>query len=170
MDHQTDQSIYTFNLRDGITFSNGEALTSEDVKASLEFFMRPESEGLAQTLRDKVTDVSTPDPLTVVVTTNPFGQLPNFLSPQTGLDGMVLPKDYMEEVGLEGFTQNPIGSGPYTLVRHRQQVDMEFAAVEDYWAFGTPRFSTLRIMIVPEEAGAYRDAAPWRCGRGRDQH
>ena len=153
VDHQADRSVYTFHLRSGVLFHNGEELTSADVKFSLEYMMRDESVvPFSAGMREIIDSIEAPDPDTVVLTTNnPFGVMVEHLSPLLGTEGMVLSKDYIEEVGAEEFARNPVGSGPYSFLEHRPGVHIEFERVEDHWLYGAPRFSTTRFILVPEE-------------------
>jgi peptide/nickel transport system substrate-binding protein len=66
-DGETKQLQVTFKLKKGITWSNGDPLTSADVKFSWDLVMNPNSGGLADT-ELKYEKVETPDAQTVVFT------------------------------------------------------------------------------------------------------
>ena len=63
----------------------------------------------------------------------------------------MVPKDYFEEVGAEGFAENPIGSGPYKLVDRQAGSFMEFERFDDYF-LGLPTIETITLQVVPEES------------------
>ncbi|MFJ3824539.1 ABC transporter substrate-binding protein [Streptomyces nodosus] len=63
-----DGLTYTFTLRDGVKFHSGKALTSEDVKYSLEKVLADDSQSARKANLQVVKDIATPDPRTVKVT------------------------------------------------------------------------------------------------------
>ena len=152
IEHFPDSSRYTFNLRQGIEFHNGDPLTSKDVAFSLNHVMREESIATyVGTIRNAIDVIETPDDHTVVITTSaPYGLLHWDLSGVFGAEGMILPSSYIEEVGIDEFTQNPIGSGPYRFVSQSIGESIELEAVADNWRV-TPRFANLLIRVIPEE-------------------
>ncbi len=65
------------------------------------------------------------------------------------LTGYVLPKNYYEEVGPEGFAEKPIGSGPYMVDEFQQNAFVRLKANPDYWG-GAPAYETVVIKFVPD--------------------
>jgi peptide/nickel transport system substrate-binding protein len=63
--------------------------------------------------------------------------------------GLVLPKTYLEQVGVDGFKQHPIGAGPYKFVRHTPGVDLVLEANEAYWC-KVPTVKRLVFNSIPE--------------------
>jgi peptide/nickel transport system substrate-binding protein len=63
-----DGLTYTFTLRDGVTFHSGKALTSEDVKYSIEKVLAPDSKSARKSSFPEIKQITTPDPKTVTVT------------------------------------------------------------------------------------------------------
>ena len=47
--------------------------------------------------------------------------------------GWIVPAKYYQEVGQDGFTQKPIGAGPYKLVAQQTGTKLEFEAFADYY-------------------------------------
>lgn len=146
-----DSTVWTFDLRDGVTFSNGEELTAEDVKFSLEYFMREASVSAnAGLLRELIASVEAPDDNQVVITTTePYGFLAYDLSCIYGVEGMILPKDYIEENGEDTFAEEPVGSGPYTVSDQSAGSYIELSRVDDYWRM-EPLWETIRLELTPD--------------------
>jgi peptide/nickel transport system substrate-binding protein len=137
-----DALTWTFYLRKGVKFHDGVELTSKDVKFSIELMMLPDSTSTNATfIRRIVKSIEVKDPYTMVIQCKrPHIFLADFLSNLEGLDGMVVPKDYYEKVGRDGFAKRPIGSGPYKW--HSQMVGsfIKLEATDRHWRDGVPRY------------------------------
>lgn len=104
-----DGLTYTFTLEPGVRFHDGSPLTSADVKFSLDRARAPTSTNAQKQLFEPIADVTTPDPLTVVVT----------LKRPTGLflwnlgwgDAVIL----SEKTATTNAT-NPVGTGAFKFV------------------------------------------------------
>src|SRR5215475_8519678 len=148
-----DGLTWTFYIRPGQTFHNGDKLTAHDVKFSLERQMGPNSlASAAASMRRIIKNIEVVDDLTVKVhTAGPQIGLPASLSRAVAPEGAIMPKAYIEKVGEEEFRKKPIGSGPWKFVRNVPGDRIEFTAVAKHWR-GTPSFKDLTILLVPEES------------------
>jgi peptide/nickel transport system substrate-binding protein len=149
-----DGLTWTFHIRPGQKFHNGDPLTAQDVKFSLERQMSPESLASAKaTLKRIIKEIEVADDLTVKIHTNgPQIGLPPMLSRAVAPEGAIMPKKYIEKVGEEEFRKKPVGSGPWKFVRSVPGDRIEFEAVDyPHWR-GTPHFKNLQILLVPEES------------------
>ncbi len=148
-----DSLSWTFKLRDGVRFSNGDPMTADDVKFSLDRFRSPEAKSSSSAiLRGAIQDIQVVDPRTVRLNLkSPLLTLPLLLAGDIGNDGIVLPKKYIEQVGWEQFGQKPIGSGPYKLKEHRAGEAFIFEAQENHWR-ATPKFTRVTILKVAEDS------------------
>jgi len=149
-----DGKSWTFYLRKGLRFHNGDPLTGHDVKFSLERLMSPESIASgAAALRRAVDRVEVLDDHTVRVHTK--GVIPHFaasLSRAVFMEGSVMPKKYFETVGAKGFREKPVGSGPWKFVRSVPGDRIEYEAVTyPHWR-GTPQFKRMTLLLVPEQS------------------
>lgn len=121
-----DQLTWTLQLKDGITFQNGNPCDAAAVKASLERLV-----GMNEiAASDLDIDTMEADGLTLVLKTkNPVPSLPNNLArPQTGI------VDVTEDADFEKF---PIGTGPYKVVEYVEGDYERMEAYDGYWQ-GTP--------------------------------
>jgi peptide/nickel transport system substrate-binding protein len=148
-----DHKRWTFHLRKGVKFHNGDDVTSEDVKFSIQRAIGPRSTtGYAGPLRTLIQGIETPAPdRVVIVTKDPTLIVPTYLSRSLSTEGMVLPKKYVEQVGDDGFARKPVGSGPYRFVEQVTGSHVKLAAVDNHWRIGTPKYKTMIFKLVPEE-------------------
>ena len=148
-----DKLSWTFRLRQNITFHDGTALTADDVKFSIDSVLDPKAIGLLGPTRAAFKEVEVKDVSTVVIhLKQPVVFLPWNLSCATGSDGTILPHKYFQRVGADAFAKNPIGSGPYKVVKNAIGSAIQLEAVERHWREGVPRFKTVMFLLVPEES------------------
>src|SRR5258705_656345 len=149
-----DGKSWTFYLRKGLRFHNGDPAPAPDVKFSLERVMSPESiSSGAAALRRAVDRIEVVDDLTVrVYTKGVIAQFAASLSRAVFMEGSVMPKKYIETVGAKGFRDKPVGSGPWKFVRSVPGDRIEYEAVTyPHWR-GTPQFKRLTLLLVPEQS------------------
>jgi len=144
-----DWSSITFNLDETAKFHNGEPVTAEDVKFSIERAMKPEMKfNLAGEVKRKIESIEVKDKHTVILhLKEPY---PAFFFRTNAFLGIV-PKKYVEQVGDKEFAQKPIGAGPYKLVGFKQDVWMEVEAVADHYR-KVPNVKTVLYKVVREPA------------------
>ncbi len=149
-----DDTAWEIKLRQGVKFHNGDDMTAEDLRFTmLEVWPRDEasSSRKAQFSTD-ILDVEIVDPHTVIIHTDGvWPTLPFDVSQQPGIEGIILPKDYIGQVGWDGFEQAPVGTGPYSFVEHNFGDSITFERFEDYWG-PRPGFDRLELIAVPESS------------------
>lgn len=133
-----DGLVYTFTLRDGVKFHNGNNVTAEDVKYSLDRASGLlDGTPLISTL-SVITSVDILDEKTVQVTVG---------SANTELiysfDAAIIPAGSGES--LEG---TPIGTGPFSFVSYKPQEGIVLAKNPNYWQAGLPYLDEVTFKIV----------------------
>lgn len=141
-----DDETWQFKLIEGVTFHNGDELTAEDVKFSLD---RVKSE---ETLKEytyftQIKEVNVLGDYEVeIVTDGPMPTLQHLLA-KSGAD--IMPKSYVEEVGMDGFVKNPVGSGPYKFVSWNVDSEVKLEKYEDYFG-DQPVWDTVTVKAITE--------------------
>lgn len=138
-----DDKTTVFHLRQGVKFHNGEEMTSEDVKYSLERAIASPGVQYNYLIIDKIEAV---DKYTVKITTKaPFNSLLYRLT----LDAASIISKKAGELGPEEFNKHPVGAGPFKFVSWETGGDVVLEAFEDYWA-GPPKIKKVILRQIPE--------------------
>jgi peptide/nickel transport system substrate-binding protein len=140
-----DDTTIEFDIRSGVTFQDGSALTADDVAFSIRRIINPafKSPQLSQFDQIVSADVTGPGKVTVKTKT-PY---PALLAQLVKLS--IVPKAYVESVGDQKFNVEPIGSGPYRLKSWQKGVQSELEANAKYWR-GKPPFEAVTFRVVPD--------------------
>ncbi|EJW97367.1 dipeptide-binding protein, partial [gut metagenome] len=124
---------YTFIIRDGITFHNGQSVTAQDAAWSIERCLPPADPDSAPAdpeifpvkALEVVDTVEAVDERTLVITLKePSNEFLSYLTVA------ILPRDYTEQ------DTAPVGTGPFKYVSRQPQVEIVLEKNEEYW--GTP--------------------------------
>lgn len=156
-----DGKTVTLTLRDGIKFSNGRAITAEDVAWSLTRAKTP-GNGIWGFLISAIDTVKAVGPKTVEITLKHPD--PAILPALTVFNTAILPKKEFEaEPGktdaekAKEFAQHPIGSGPFVLKSWERGATMKLVRNPYYWAKGAdgkplPYLDGITFEVVPDDA------------------
>ncbi|TNF61359.1 MAG: peptide ABC transporter substrate-binding protein [Rhodobacteraceae bacterium] len=143
-----DRTQIWMDVREGVTWHNGDPFTAEDVAWSLARAGNPETGNPIQFIWGKVDNIVAEGNR---VTANVKEYEPTFFKWMSFLTGYVMPKKYYETVGADGFEAAPIGTGPYKVDRFERNAFVRLVANEDYWG-GAPEFKTVTIKFVTDAA------------------
>lgn len=142
-----DGTEYTFKLRAGVVFHNGEPFTADSVITSWERGKRPEMQfGDRWTIVQSVEKI---DELTVKLTTETANPL---LLRTIASNWAMVPPQYIAEVGDEGFNAKPVGTGPFMFEEWVKEDRIVFKANPNYWQPGFPKVETLIFRPIPESS------------------
>ena len=143
-----DNSAIWMDVREGVTWHNGDPLTAEDVVWSLSRVANPETGSPIQFVWGKIENVVA-DGNRVTADVKEYD--PTFFKWMSFLTGYVMPKKYYEEVGAAGFEAAPIGTGPYMVEKFERNAFVRLKANENYWG-GVPEFKSVTIKFVTDAA------------------
>ncbi len=142
-----DELTWEFEIKEGIEFHNGDLLTAEDVKFSIDRIVDPETQSTRISHYSLIESTDVVDATKVLIKTKEPS--PILLARLAALE--VLPKDYIEEVGNSEFSQNPVGSGPFKFVEWVKDERIVLESFSEYWQ-GEPAIKEVIFKPVPEAA------------------
>lgn len=141
-----DTNTYHFTLREGLTFHDGEPLTAEDVKFTIEAIQNPDNASENISNFEDVEAVNVIDDTHVdIVLTAPNEAMPDYLC--IG----ILPKHILEgqDMTKADFNQNPVGAGPYKLASWDMGQSIVMEKFDDYY-LGAPKIDKVIFKIVED--------------------
>lgn len=131
-----DGLVYTYHIRDGITFHDGEPLTAADVAFSYNLYKNQEGFPFLPVYTEFFEAVDAPDDSTLVITLT--DAIPNIESQLIFL--YVLPEHIWSalegEANVEFENEAMVGSGPFSLLEYKQNEFARLGAVQDHYLQG----------------------------------
>jgi len=136
-------TVWEFNLRQGITFHDGSELNADVVVANFTRLLDPEFASPKAFIFETVDSVEAVDNYTVRFTlTQPFAPFPAHLA-HSG--GMIASLDSL----AAGVEDNPIGTGPFKFYSWERGNEIRFVRNEDHWQ-NVPNIESLVFRVIPE--------------------
>lgn len=146
---QTSDTTYTLTLREGAAFSNGRAMTMDDVIGSLERIKNPETASYWSHQLGDIARMEAIDDRTVrVELATPQA---TFLPALAHITAAILPMKELREGSFDP-TQDMLGTGPFMVETHNQDESWTLQANPHYWREGHPLAATLEVPIIPDES------------------
>jgi len=147
---RVDGRTLELTLRQGVTFHNGEPLTSADAAYSIKRVLDEDFPGsLARSLLATIERVEAVDEHTVRVTTRePDPILEYRLASLMG--AQIVPRDDHQRMGVDAFGREPVGTGPYRVVEYTADT-ITLEAFDGYWG-PQPNASRVSYRVIPETA------------------
>jgi len=143
-----DGLTWTFNLRDGVMFSNGRELTAADVVYTFERLLNPETGSGNAYLLAGVRDIDAPDDSTVTMMLD---------APNPGLLGKLAINKAVGIIARESvedgtINTQPIGTGPFMISDFQPGTRLLLERNPDYWQEGLPYLDAVDVRIIPDES------------------
>ncbi|AJY75930.1 ABC transporter substrate-binding protein [Paenibacillus beijingensis] len=138
-DVSPDGLTYTFKLRGGVKFHNGQTVTSADVKFSYD---RLAGTGTGKPLNPafgSVQSIEAPDASTVIIKLKENNS--SFL---TALTAAIIPSGY------EDSNKNPIGTGPFKFKEYLPGQRLVVEKFADYYVKGVPSLDQVEFRIITD--------------------
>lgn len=143
-------TTWRFHLRKGVKFHNGEPFDASVVKFSIERLLNPKTASPIVEFADAgVTGVNVIDQYTAdIVSKEPAPIIPA----QSALfDGVMVPPQYISQVGDATFAKKPVGTGPFKFVEWLPGNMVVLEANTEYWG-GAPGVQRLVIKPIVDTA------------------
>lgn len=145
-----DATTMEFELRQGITFHNGEKFDADDVVYTINYVTNPDNKVLVQQNVDWMAKAEKLGPYKVrLYLKKPFPAALEYL----GGNVPIYPNEYYAEVGPKGFGQKPVGTGPYKVTEIEPGKKIVFVKNENYFKDspkGQPAIGKLVQWTIPE--------------------
>jgi len=134
-------------LRDDVYWHDGKKMTSADIRYT--FFERGKAGHKIDLVRvwRNVIDVETPGPTKAIIKLKK--PMPTAIPWLAFLANFVVPKHYVEKVGVEAFSNKPLGSGPYKLVEYQRNSRIVLEAFDKYWG-PKPKIKKVTVLIIKD--------------------
>jgi peptide/nickel transport system substrate-binding protein len=144
-----DDLTLDLHLREDVLFHDGTPMTADDVVFTFErsLFDTPEEMLDAEGYVSTISEIEALDDYTVRIHTHEPDPLLEMRL--TSWATWILPRAYYEEVGIDAFALDPIGTGPFKLTDLQPDNHLILEAFDDYWG-GPPPASRVTFRVIPE--------------------
>ena len=148
-DANANQTEYTFHLRKGVKWQDGQDFTSADVAFTYKEITPKYVPTASATFKNILQKVETPDPSTVKLTlTKEYGPFLSFLNVPVVPEHVYAGTDY----SANPANRAPIGTGPFRLTNWTPGDSMTFQRSDNYWKPGQPYLDSIVLNIIPQAA------------------
>jgi peptide/nickel transport system substrate-binding protein len=143
-----DPTTVVYHLREGVTFSDGSPLTAEDVVATINFHLNPDSASQLSSFFSSVESVEATAPNEVTVRlSEPNVQFQYWAA---HMAGFLFKADQLADITDLGSPDLlPLGTGPYRITEFAPAERVVLEARDDYWG-GTPVIRRIVLVSIPD--------------------
>jgi peptide/nickel transport system substrate-binding protein len=143
-EYNTDRTVLSLQLRDDVTFTDGERFDAEAVKANLEYIAAGFWGPIFYSKFEAITvtgdfsldiEIAEPDPILITAL--------SFTTP------MVSPAALEDP---DALAKSPVGTGPYVLDEANSQADLEYRYTrnDDYWDPDAYPYDEIVVKVLPD--------------------
>lgn len=146
-DYDEQTYTYTFHLREGVKWHDGEPFTADDVKFTIEAIMDPENGSENAPNYEDVEEITVIDAQTVAFRlTEPNVAFLEYMTMGILPQHLLAGQDMQES----DFFRSPVGTGPYKLESWDAGQSIVLVKNEDYY-LGAPKIDRVIFKIVPDD-------------------
>lgn len=136
-----DGGAWVFKLRQGCIFQNGDPVTADDVKWSIEQIGGEKSTAYMRSQFQEISAVEIVDPATVrLVTKTPQATLPSWFG---NYNTFILSR--------KSTPSEPIGAGPFRLAGQERGTSLQLVPFDKFYKPGIPKLKGIRFVIYADE-------------------
>ena len=141
--------VWTFNLRQGVTFQDGTPFSADDVVSTMNILLNPKTVSAALSAFQGILSqggVQKVDANTVAFHLDQaFADFPYFVA-STNYDCLILPKGY--KVGT--WQKNPVGTGAFKMTQFTAKQGATFVKNPTYWDKPKPYLDGVSVQFIDE--------------------
>lgn len=142
VESSADAKVWTFTIREGVSFHNGATLAATDVIATLRRHASEESQSGALGVLRGIETIEDVDGKVVITLTDGNADLPYLLS------------DYHLIIQPNGGVDAPdagVGTGPYKIVQADHGVRYTFEKFADYWDDSRGHVDAVELLVISDD-------------------
>jgi ABC-type transport system substrate-binding protein len=143
-----DGKEWTFNLREGVTFHNGDPFTAEDVVFTYQRNKDPQKSIHSAVIANVVDVVAEDDHTVKIVLGAPQASLlTKTLERSSGRAMTIVSRGALEELGEAQYGLTPVGTGPFRVTEHQLGQSVILERFDEYYDPERPKLD--RVTITP---------------------
>lgn len=148
-----DGLVWTFRLRRGVKWHNGDSFTADDVIFTFDRTRDPKAGSIHRSILDPFEKAEKPDPFTVRFTLKEprASLLVKITERSSGRALTIVNRRAIEALGKE-YTRRPVGTGPFKIAEHRFGERLVLEKFADYYIKDRPRLDKVTIFNIEEPA------------------
>ncbi|HEX5468306.1 MAG TPA: ABC transporter substrate-binding protein [Gaiellaceae bacterium] len=148
-----DASVWTFKIRQGVTFQDGTPMGAKDVVGTFDRLSNPDTGGNALSAIGGIIEPGSTkaiDDATVEFTLSaPNGNFPYLVS-SDNYNAIILPADFDPDTWEQSF----MGTGPWKLQKYTPKVGVTYTKNPNYWSPNQPLADALEMKFYADEQAA----------------
>ncbi len=141
--------VWTFNLRQGVTFQDGKPFGADDVVATMNILLNPKTVSAAlasfQGILSQGGVVKVDDATVEFHLDQPFADFP-YMVASTNYDCLILPSTFKPGT----WQKNPVGTGPFKMTGYTAKQNATFVKNPSYWDKGKPYLDGVTVQFIEE--------------------
>ncbi len=139
---KVDDTTYTFKLREGVTFHNGQAFTADDVIYTINTINNEDVGAWRASQYANVAEMTAADATTLTI---------KLSAPQAGfIDNLAYTAIVSKSTTPADLTTTPVGTGPYKFVSWTPNDSIKFEKYEGYWEAEKVNMKELVLKVIPD--------------------
>jgi ABC-type transport system substrate-binding protein len=152
-DISEDGLTYTFHIREGVLWQDGEAFDADDVMFTYDLFMNPEAGFSGHSyFASNVKEIRKVDAYTVDVELNEVYTPALYrIATRPILPEHILNGVEPSELRINEFNKKPLGTGAWIVEEWVDDEYIQYSRFDDYWR-GTPKLDSIRFRVIPDKA------------------
>jgi len=140
---RVDDLTWEFTLRKGVKFHNGDEFTAKDVKFTYDYVVTPESQVFSSYPAEWIASVEIVDPYKILI----HAKRPTPIALEDITQLPILPQAYFTKVGRAEFSENPVGTGPYSVKRGKRN-QIIFTRNDNYFEGGAKNKPYIKTLVL----------------------